>query len=157
MGSTLFEQLRAERATGKVFTLQDWLRGHPLPDGAFTQTLAGVAHRAIEGEDFLHAVRELLDDVALMASDHQRRSAISERPPLIGDARGDAYLAALAEHLAARHSLHRPAWACEPERFLSRFWFVSGVRGFRALALVQSPAAFRRRGIFIAESSLRRC
>lgn len=157
MESPLFEQLRAERATGKVFTLQDWLSGHPLPDEAFTQALAGVARRALGGEDFLHAVRELLDDVALMACDHQLQSAISERPPLIGDARHDAYLAALAEHLAARHGLHRPAWACEPERFLSRFWFVSEVKGFHALALAQSPAAFRRRGIFIAEASLRRC
>jgi hypothetical protein len=36
------------------------------------------------------------------------------------------------------------------------FWFVSEVRGFRALALAQSPAAFRRRGIFIAEGALQR-
>lgn len=157
MESPLFEQLRAERAMGKVFTLQDWLSGHPLPDEAFTQTLAGVARRVLDGEDFSHAVRELLDEVALMVSDHQRRSAIAERPLLTGDARRDAYLAALAEHLAACHGLDRPAWAFEPERFLGRFWFVSEVKGFRALALVQSPAAFRRRGIFIAEASLRRC
>jgi len=155
--SPLFEQLRAERATGKVFTLRDWLSIQPLSDEAFTQTLAGVARRALDGENFSHAVRELLDEVALMASDHQRRSAISERPPLIGDARQDAYLAALAEHLAARHGLCRPAWACEPERFLGRFWFVSEVKGFQALTLVQSPAAFRKRGIFIAEASLQRC
>lgn len=152
-----FEQLCAERARGEVFTLPDWLSLHPLPDEAFTQTLAGVARRALDGEVFMHAVRELLDEVALMASAPQRQSAIAERPPTIGDARHDAYLAALAEHLAARHGLRRPVWTCEAERFLRRFWFVSDVKGFRALALVQLPAAFRRRGIFIAEASLQRC
>jgi hypothetical protein len=33
---------------------------------------------------------------------------------------------------------------------------LSAVPGFRALALAQSPAAFRRRGIFIAEGALQR-
>jgi hypothetical protein len=62
----------------------------------------------------------------------------------------------LAEHLALRCELKRPAWSVEPERFLDRFWFVSDVRGFRAISLVQAPAAFRRRGVFTSERSLQR-
>ena len=50
----------------------------------------------------------------------------------------------------------RPVWATEPDRFLECFWFVSGVPGFRAIAIAQSPAAFRRRGIFIARDALSR-
>lgn len=138
-------------------TLRDWLAEHPPPDGAFTQSLASVAGRVNAGEDFFLCVRELLDEVALMASDEQRLRAIVAPPAPTGDARHDAYLAALAEHLATRHGLDRPAWACTARRFLDRFWFVSEVKGFRALAVAQSPAAFRRRGIFIAEGSLQRC
>jgi hypothetical protein len=41
-------------------------------------------------------------------------------------------------------------------RFLDRFWFPSAVPGFRALAIAESPAAFRRRGIFIARGALER-
>jgi hypothetical protein len=82
--------------------------------------------------------------------------AIRARARPTGDARADAYLGALAEHLAATHGLERPAWAVEPERFLDRFWFVSAVPGFRALAIAQAPAAFRRRGIFIAQGALQR-
>ena len=42
-------------------------------------------------------------------------------------------------------------------RFLDRFWFVSDVPGFRALAIAQAPAAFRRRRcVFIPERSLHR-
>jgi hypothetical protein len=37
-----------------------------------------------------------------------------------------------------------------------RFWFVSEVPGFRAIAIAQAPAAFRRRGVFIPERSLHR-
>ena len=65
-------------------------------------------------------------------------------------------LVAPAEHLAAPNELERPPWATEPHRFLDRFWFVSDVPGFRALAIAQWPAAFRRRGIFIAEGALQR-
>lgn len=116
-----------------------------------------MAQRALAGEDFRIGVRELLDEFGLLLTDEQRARAIAEEPPLTGDRRHDAYLGALAEHLAARHSLERPEWCCRPERFLDRFWFLSDVPGFRALAIAQSPAPFRRRGIFIAEGALQRC
>jgi hypothetical protein len=138
-------------------TLRDWLAEHPPPDGAFTQTAAGVARRAVAGEAFLPAVRELLDEFSLLQTDTQRARALAERPPPTGDPRHDAFLGALAEHLAATAGVDRPAWACEPDRFLDRFWFVSTVKGFRAAALAEAPAAFRRRGIFVPRRSLERC
>lgn len=137
-------------------TLKDWLAEHPPPDGAFTQSLEVVAERAREGEDFRVGVREFLDEFALLPRTDLQARAISARPCLTGNRRHDAYLGALAEHLAAVRGLDRPAWAVEPERFLDRFWFPSDVPGFRALAIAQSPAAFRRRGIFIAQASLDR-
>ncbi len=142
--------------TETPYSLKDWLREHPPDGGAFSQSAAGVARRALGGEDFRIAIRELLDEFALLVNDGQRRRALVERPDATGDPRHDAYLGALAEHLAALHELDRPAWTVEPSRFLDRFWFVSGVPGFRALAIAQSPAAFRRRGIFIAAGALQR-
>ncbi len=137
-------------------TLKDWLAEHPPPDRAFTQSLAGVAERAREGDDFRVAVREFLDEFGLLPRSDLRARALSEQPSPTEDRRHDAYLGALAEHLAAIHGLDRPAWAVDPVRFLESFWFPSEVRGFRALAIAQSPAAFRRRGIFIAQGSLDR-
>jgi len=137
-------------------TRSDWLRAHP-PDGArLSQTLAGLARRVNEGEEFNHIVREFLDEFALRADDRARAAAIEERPESTGDSRQDAYLGALAEHLAAVHRVARPAWAVEADRFLDSFWFVSDVSGFRAVSIAQAPAAFRRRGIFIPERSLHR-
>jgi len=137
-------------------TRSDWLAAHPADRSRLTLNLATVADRAAGGGGFDHAVREFLDEFALRPDDLSRAEAIAAEPAPTGDARHDAYLAALAEHLAAVHGLDRPAWSIRPERFLDRFWFVSDVRGFRALAIAQSPAAFRRRGVFIPERSLHR-
>jgi hypothetical protein len=134
-----------------------WLAANPPPDAAFRQSLAGVARRALAGGSFDLAARELLDELALLQSDAQRTRALAEEPPLTGDPRHDAYLAALGEHFALRFGIDRPPWVTAPERFLDRFWFKSAVPGFRAIAIAQSPAAFRRRGIFIAAGALERC
>jgi hypothetical protein len=139
-------------------TLRDWLEDHPPPDSAFAQTLAGVAGATRrERELFFSAVRELLDELALTQTDDQRLRAIAEKPAATGDRRFDAYLGAMAEHLAIRYGLAVPPWTQCSSRFLDCFWFVSPVPGFRAIAIAQSPASFRRRGIFIAKGSLERC
>lgn len=138
-------------------SLRDYLVANPPPDQAFTQSLSGVADRARAGEDFFTAVRELLDEVALLPRPDLVRRALTEEPAPTGDARQDAYLGALGEHLAMAHGVDRPPWTCQPERFLDRFWFVNDIKGFRALAVAQSPAPFRRRGVFIAARSLSRC
>lgn len=153
----LLQRARAERESGVVHTLRDWLAEHPPPASAFTQTAAGVARRVRAGESFDHGVRELLDEVGLMPSAALVESALAERPLPTGDPRRDAYLGAVAEHLAAARGVSRPAWVLDPDRFLDRFWFPSGVPGFRALAVAESPASFRRRGIFISGGSLERC
>lgn len=137
-------------------TRSDWLAQHPTRPGRLTATLASVADRVCGGEDFRHAVREFLDEFALRPDDASRAEAIADAPMPTGDIRHDSYLGALAEHLALAHGLDRPAWCIEPNRFLDRFWFVSEVPGFRATAIAQAPAAFRRRGIFIPERSLHR-
>lgn len=155
IGAVRGEPLRqSERASEG--TLREWLARHPPDESAFTQTVAGIAERAREGTPFQIAVREFLDEFGLRP-ERLRVPAIAERPSATGDARQDAFLGALAEHLAAVWDLPRPSWTCEPERFLDRFWFPSAVKGFRAIAIAQSPAAFRRRGIFIAEGTLQRC
>jgi hypothetical protein len=134
----------------------DWLLANPPADSRLTATLAGVSERVRGGEGFRPAVREFLDEFALRGEDRSRVESIAARPLPTGDRRHDAYLGALAEHLATVHGLDRPRWALEPGRFLPRFWFVSEVPGFRAIAIAQTPAAFRRRGVFVPERSLHR-
>src|SRR5271168_5285167 len=60
----------------------------------------------------------------------------------------DALLASTIEYLCQEQTMEPPYWvknvpACtEP-------WFVSGMESLRAIALVESPSAFRARKIFI--------
>lgn len=136
-------------------TVRDWIAEHPPPDERFTQTIAGVAARVRAGEDLRFAVRELLDEFALRGRDDLRAAALAEEPEAV-DRHVDAYLGALAEHLARACGLPVPRWALSELRTLDHMWFPGVARGFRATALRESPAAFRRRGIFIARGALSR-
>lgn len=118
------------------------------------ESLRTVAERALAGEDWRLAVRDFLDDFARTAPDERQR-LLDDEPPAFDEA-GDAYLAALAEHLAFHHDLLRPGWCVDPSRFLRRMWFASEAPGLRATAIQQSPAAFRRRGLFIGSTTLQR-
>jgi hypothetical protein len=62
------------------------------------------------------------------------------------------FLAALAEHLRARDGRSAPAWA--ESRSLRRLWFPFNTRAARVDAVVHAPAAFRRRGVYVAAQEL---
>ena len=79
-------------------------------------------------------------------------SLLAEEPPSTNDEHWDVFLAALAEHLAARDGRGAPAWV--ESRSLRRFWFPFNTRAARADALVHAPAAFRRRGVYVAAHEL---
>jgi len=68
----------------------------------------------------------------------------------------DAYLAATAEWLAWKFNLPPPRWAFEPSRSLRRPWFASQLAALRAVLLLESPAAFRSRNLFVSENALSR-
>ncbi len=81
-----------------------------------------------------------------------RPSLLDDEPPATGDERWDVFLAALAEHLAARDGRGAPSWT--ETRSLRRLWFPFNTRAARVDALVHAPAAFRRRGVYVAAQEL---
>ena len=81
-----------------------------------------------------------------------RPGLLVEEPPSTGDDHWNVFLAALAEHLAARDGRGAPTWV--ESRSLRRFWFPFNTRAARVDALVHAPAAFRRRGIYVAAQEL---
>ncbi|CAN5477154.1 hypothetical protein BH23ACT7_BH23ACT7_01130 [soil metagenome] len=147
-------RLRADDDPREPQTVHEWLRrnGGTSPEGRWT--LATFAARTAAGEDFFFGLREFLDGFyGLFTNDH-REALVRDRPDDLDDPRLDAFLGALAEHFAAVHGFDRPAWATERHRFLDRYWFAAEEPGFRAMAVVESPAAFRRRGIMITDGLL---
>lgn len=66
----------------------------------------------------------------------------------------DAYLAATASFLSHRIGASRPLWADAPARYLKKPWFASPGSSMRACLLLESPAAFRERNLFVTANAL---
>ncbi len=122
------------------------------------KTLAEVARLAADGESFDRCLANFLDEF-YAAPDAK---ALATAPPLLALQFGepghvqDAYLAATAEALACAHQLPVPAWTHAAARKLQRPWFASPLAALRAVLLLESPAAFRSRNLFISRNALTR-
>jgi hypothetical protein len=122
------------------------------------KTLAEVAQLAAQGESFDFCLRNFLDgfyakpNAAALKIEPQ---ALAEKNPHLGQIE-DAYLAATAEWLAWKYDLTPPHWAFDQARSLRRPWFASPLAALRAVLLLESPAPFRSRNLFISENALSR-
>jgi hypothetical protein len=122
-------------------------------------TLADLARHIAEALASEARVRRLVLEFLTEskgAAPTQRQSLLDAVPEPTGDARWDAFLGALAEHLAFHDALDCPEWARRKDRFLDRAWFLSNTPTGRAEAIVSAPASFMRRGVFIERRDLER-
>ena len=95
----------------------------------------------------MRMVLDFIDGCA--ALDSAARSELIVDEPARFDPRWDAFLAALADHVAYENHLRQPGWAEQPERFLEAFWFPVDLPSVRPEALATAPATFMRHGILI--------
>ncbi|AFV14861.1 MULTISPECIES: DUF6036 family nucleotidyltransferase [Mycobacterium] len=142
------------------------ITGYPAADvravrrrqGARTD-LAAPAH-ALSLSDAAQRIRDVADDRTRLRiffeftrgadeSGPAALSLINDEPPLTGDPRHDALLAAIAEHLAGSYGLPGPLWSITTERFLDAPWWISPLPSARTRAMLWAPASFRRRGIYL--------
>jgi hypothetical protein len=116
-------------------------------------TLARLGELLTGADGSLHwrLIAEFLEEYRWEPST-TRFGLLTEEPASTGDERWDVFLAALAEHLAARDGRAAPSWA--ESRSLRRFWFPFNTRAARVDAVVHAPAAFRRRGVYLAAQEL---
>jgi hypothetical protein len=122
--------------------------------GKRPETLCEVARRVNRGEQqFDTAVLEFLD--SFYANPELRLSAIEVRPELI-DALHDAYLAAVAEHLAKSYRLPVPEWTETQGNDLHEPFFAGGLETLKGILVAESPTAFRRRLLFVSKDALSR-
>jgi len=108
-------------------------------------------------EPFFGELGNLLDDFRERCPTPESKAAlVSERPEPTGEPETDAYLAAVAESLCRECGLRPPAWTEEPAHYLKRPWFAGGLESLKAILLAESPAAFRRRNLFVSANALDR-
>ena len=110
----------------------------------------------IDGHGIDLPLREFLDEFYVEDRADVRVQMLAREPSLTGIDRHDAYLAAVAEHLARRYRLAVPGWAGKSNRFLKRPYFPSGLESLKAILIVESPVAFRKRLIFVDKDPLYR-
>jgi hypothetical protein len=84
-----------------------------------------------------------------------RVAAIQERPDKI-DAVHDAYLAAVAEHLARSFDLAVPDWTEEQGNELHTPFIAGGLESLKDILVAESPTAFRRQLLFVSKDALSR-
>ena len=120
------------------------------------RSLKEVAVLGREHGDIDAFLREFLDEFYVAGDKSERVAMLSDEPPLAPDDRTNAYLGAVAEHLALRNGLPVPLWAGKPARFLKRPFFPAGLESLKATLLMESPTAFRRRMIFVGADPLYR-
>lgn len=122
------------------------------------KTLAQVAQLAAGGDSFDRALANFLDEFYAAPN----AKALADPPVLLAPnfahsgSVQDAYLAATAEELARAHQFPVPAWTAADSRKLHQPWFASPLAALRAVLLLESPAAFRSRNLFISENALTR-
>ena len=122
------------------------------------KTLAEVAQLALQQQPFHFCLRSFLDEfyfqpeaAALETEPVRLQNAIPGQGEVY-----DAYLAAVAETLSGQAGFQTPSWAYEESRKLRHPWFALTFASLRAVLLVESPAAFRSRNLFVSENALSR-
>jgi hypothetical protein len=118
------------------------------------RALHHAACRAGEGKQtFDVALREFLD--SFYADPEQRQAAIRQQPPPLDPLR-DAYIGAVAEHLARCYRLAIPDSAETQGMDLKHPFFAGKLGSLKARLTVESPTAFRRRMLFVSKDALSR-
>ena len=106
--------------------------------------------------DFRTALAGFLDTFYMDPDCASQRKRLEREPARTGDARCDAYIGAIGDHLCRRWILGEPPrWVDKPWRFLKEPWFL-GADSMKAIYLQESPSAFRARFIFTEAEPLRR-
>jgi hypothetical protein len=116
---------------------------HALPLSRIAAAIAGTESEPARWRLFLEFQRGAAE------SGRTALTLIGAEPAATGHARYDALLAGAAEDVASRYGLPSPLWTVTAERFLRSAWWVSDLPSARMYALFGTPAAYRRRGIYV--------
>lgn len=121
------------------------------------ESLAEVAHWSKTAENLSYNIRDFLDGFYADPKPARLETPpLSLRAALRDDGVADAYLGAIADHLAEKFGFECPPWALADDRRLKKPRFSMNSHGGRMFVLIESPRAFRERNIFVSADALSR-
>ena len=128
-----------------------------MPVVPHLESICAVAEQSVTKDHFSFGLRDFLDGFY----ENPSASKLADEPRYLAKIRNDegyldAYLAAIAEHLAGKYRLPVPAWCQNPQRSLKRPNFAYNTPEGQVFLLMESPTAFRVRNIFISADALTR-
>lgn len=102
------------------------------------------------GDNWRIPFMEFVDDFR-----RTRDYSLIEKPFELGNEKFDSLLASTVEYLCDEMGLESPDWIWDIPP-CKEPWFVSGYENLKAISIVESPAFFRRRKIFVLGNFLYR-
>ena len=101
---------------------------------------------------------DFVDDFRLRCTTNEAKMALVREEPAwveaASEANCNAYWAAMVEMLCREAGLKAPDWTESSRCYLHRPWFAGGLENLKAVLLVESPVAFRRRNLFVSANVL---
>ncbi len=97
-------------------------------------------------------ISEFLEDF-YNASISDRYKMLEEEPFNIEPIEISAYLAAMAEKLSIDNKLPVPEWTRKQKYILKEPYFYGGEK-LKAILIIESPIAFKRRNLFVSSNAL---
>jgi transcriptional regulator with XRE-family HTH domain len=150
---------QADATIGLVERLLDPCGSQLISVPTTTPTVAaaaiGLRESVRKGRDGLR-LRQLLqvnDDLA-REEPATRIALCLTPPPLTGDVRVDAFLAAVCEYRLRAVRLPIPAWTSQSSRYCDPTWDVAGIPALAEDVRRSTPAPFKRHGVLIAKEDL---
>lgn len=123
---------------GHARTLRELARGELACEGSWLERVKAFC------ETFHHAYKR----------GQALEGWLADAPPAVNPI-VDAYLGAVAQHLSQHTGLATPEWALQPNRYLKRPWFGAAPASMKPSLVVESPAAFRARMLFVSAKDAR--
>lgn len=151
----MLAELEQEQSPAHLPAPQEALRHTAASNAKSVQSLLRRGGELSQGWRF--GILQSVDDyeAALKRGGVTRGVQFWHERPSTGSEHLDAAFASLAEHFAHRDQWTPPEWAATVAA-LSEPWFPEVMKMERALARIQTPAEFKRRNIFITDTSLSR-
>jgi hypothetical protein len=117
------------------------------------QEIRGLLDSGASLNDLLRTVAQGITDFRNLVSAADHRKFLSE-PASTGSVQWDAVLASVAEYECNRAGITAPVW-CQEGRFVSPSWtFLTELEGLYAYVLVNTPAEFAARNIYVDRANL---